>query len=158
MKKSEFQMIAKRLQAAYPRAELFKNKDQTKVWYDGIGRYDYGVVMRAATRYINNEKYAPSVAELRGYVKRMYEQEQAYKVKIHECFSRTASVYPAFALEDRAKCEKAFIERVMIEYDLRASCGRARQLEQVMTAIAEKIDGGEIEYKPFTEVVWGVSM
>lgn len=61
----EFATISMAIKAAYPNANLMPDKQSKEVWYTMLSDMDYTVCMAAIKEIISNNKFAPSIAEIR---------------------------------------------------------------------------------------------
>jgi hypothetical protein len=65
MTTQEFATIAMAIKAAYPTANLMPDEQSKKVWYTMLSDLDYTVCMTGIKEIISNNKFAPTIAEIR---------------------------------------------------------------------------------------------
>lgn len=65
MNPQEFATISMAIKAAYPNANLMPDKQSKEVWYTMLADLDYKVCMSAVKEIISNNKFAPTIAEIR---------------------------------------------------------------------------------------------
>lgn len=65
MTANEFATISMALKAAYPASNLMPDKQSKEVWYTMLSDLDYTVCMTAIKDIMSNNKYAPSISEIR---------------------------------------------------------------------------------------------
>ncbi len=61
----EFATISMAIKAAYPGANLMPDDKSKEVWYTMLSDLEYTICMAAIKEIISNNKYAPSISEIR---------------------------------------------------------------------------------------------
>jgi hypothetical protein len=65
MNAQEFATISMAIKAAYPSANLMPDRQSKDVWFTMLGDIDYKVCMTALKEIIANNKFTPTIAEIR---------------------------------------------------------------------------------------------
>lgn len=65
MSHEEFAKIAMILKTAYPRDEIFRDKETLSVWYEMLKDLPYQQTKLAVTKWIATQKWSPAIAEIR---------------------------------------------------------------------------------------------
>ena len=65
MTQQEFLTIVATIKAAYPNANVMPDKNSMNIWYTMLKDLDYKYVHIAIADHISNNKFAPSIAEIR---------------------------------------------------------------------------------------------
>lgn len=65
MNKKEFAIWVSALQTYFPRYNLLPNAEAISLWYDELGDIPYELLNTALRKWVNTEKWPPSIAELR---------------------------------------------------------------------------------------------
>lgn len=65
MDKTEFMPIAAALRTYYPRYNLLPNAEAMELWYQELKDLPAGLLQAALRRWVDTEKWPPSIAELR---------------------------------------------------------------------------------------------
>lgn len=67
MDKREFGLIASALRTYYPRYNMLPNAEAIDLWYQELKDLPYEVAASALRKWTNQEKWPPSIAEIRSY-------------------------------------------------------------------------------------------
>lgn len=67
MDKKEFGLIAAALRTYYPRYNMLPNPEAVDLWYQELKDLPYDVAASALRKWTNQEKWPPSIAEIRAY-------------------------------------------------------------------------------------------
>ena len=65
MERIEFATWVSALQTYYPRHNLLPNTAAIELWWTELGDFSYGLLSAALRKWVNTERYPPSIAELR---------------------------------------------------------------------------------------------
>ena len=65
MTKEEFGKVISVLRSAYPSVQSFTAKESLDVWYMLLGDLDYQAASSATLKYIANNKFPPTIADIR---------------------------------------------------------------------------------------------
>ncbi len=65
MKKIEFATWVSALQTYFPRFNLLPNAEAIELWYRELGEMPFELLSAALRKWVNTERYPPSIAELR---------------------------------------------------------------------------------------------
>lgn len=84
MNKKEFMEIASLLRGAYNRAEILKTVQEADAWYECLKDLDSGWVKAAAIQWAMENRFPPTIAELRELAKR--NEQQAYEKGEIKCW------------------------------------------------------------------------
>lgn len=68
MNKNEFGILIESIKSAYNKKDFLPELSEKKLWYEMLKDMDYLTVSENLRRHIRTNKYAPTVAELRGAV------------------------------------------------------------------------------------------
>lgn len=71
MDKREFGLIASALRTYYPRYNMLPNAEAIDLWYQELKDLPYEVAASALRKWTNQEKWPPSIAEIRAYAGEM---------------------------------------------------------------------------------------
>lgn len=71
MDKREFGLIAAALRTYYPRYNMLPNAEAIDLWYQELKDLPYEVAASALRKWTNQEKWPPSIAEIRAYAGEM---------------------------------------------------------------------------------------
>lgn len=65
MDKAEFGVFASGLRTYFPRFNMLPNAEAVELWYQELKDLPYNVAVSALRKWVNTEKWPPSIAELR---------------------------------------------------------------------------------------------
>ena len=65
MNKSEFSRIAMAIKTYYPRFNIFPNQEAMDLWFFELKDLDFNVASLALRKYVNTEKFPPTISDLR---------------------------------------------------------------------------------------------
>ena len=65
MTEKEFALFVSYLRTYYPRENILPNKQAMAMWYEELKDIPYSLAMMALREHVHNEKWSPSIAELR---------------------------------------------------------------------------------------------
>lgn len=65
MTREEFKRLADAMKAAYPRYNLFGDKNSLSVWYEMLKDIDYPICSDALKQHLQSSVYPPTIADLR---------------------------------------------------------------------------------------------
>ena len=65
MNKSEFSRIAMAIKTYFPREYVLPNQQAIDLWYAELKDLDFNVASLALRKYVNTEKFPPTIADLR---------------------------------------------------------------------------------------------
>lgn len=66
MNKAQFGNIMAAINAAYPAEKITQDANKVRLWWEMLNDLEYALVARNLQRHIKTNKFAPSIAELRG--------------------------------------------------------------------------------------------
>lgn len=68
MEFKEFGQIAKALKTFYPKDGLLKTNEELMLWYEHLKDIDYSVLSLAVNKWVDTNKWSPTIADLRELV------------------------------------------------------------------------------------------
>lgn len=71
MDKAEFAVFASGLRTYYPRYNMLPNAEAAELWYQELKDIPYNIAVSALRKWVNQEKWPPSIAEIRAYAGEM---------------------------------------------------------------------------------------
>ncbi len=82
--------LAKTLQSCYPNPNFLSDEGKIKVWYTMLRNIPYAALANAVGKWISNNKFPPTIAELRSLAEdsevkpvKMSKEMQEYVAQIH---------------------------------------------------------------------------
>ena len=95
MTKEEWMELAKKLKRVYQREEKFlPDVDTVNQWYEFLDDLDYERTAKAVKEYIKNEKFAPTVADIRSRHDDLEKAEKTEYYAVKNEFERCRNYYP----------------------------------------------------------------
>lgn len=153
MNKQEFLKIVEQIRGFFPRTNFLlipqsSNPDNNALnnWYRALKDMDYKDMVLAVDEYVKENKFPPSVADLRECANRVKADRESLRHEINNYFNHIISGYPG------EKDGKEIFDRLVFENDntdeqiRKASWITARCLEQV-----DRYDRKEAEFMPLKE-------
>lgn len=77
MTKQEFGIIANALKTYYPRERILPNKEALELWYERLKDLNYQDVSMALNRWVDEEKWSPSIADIRSMCVKINDSESS---------------------------------------------------------------------------------
>lgn len=65
MNKQEFAVLADAIRSYYPRENIMPTKESASLWYEELKDIDAGLAMVAVKKYVQTNKWAPTIADIR---------------------------------------------------------------------------------------------
>lgn len=83
MTKEEFGMIVIAIRSAYSKMSFLENTSDKKLWYEMLKDVDYRTVSKNLEKHVRENKFPPTIAELRGAGKKSFGNfpERAYNME-----------------------------------------------------------------------------
>lgn len=106
----EWFSIAKMVKRIYQREEKFMPDEETvKLMYSMVSDLDYEKAKAAVVTYIKNNKYSPTIADIREEYEKIAAEERKTKAEINRYYEQSRSYYPGSGEMGYGK--KEFFER-----------------------------------------------
>lgn len=112
MTKDEFKPIANKLRKMYTQSNFIPDKETFDIWFEMLGEYETAGVERAVTNYIKENKYPPTVADIRQEYKRMYEAYQSLIKEVKKEFGVACQFYPNMDLDTEQETFEIYLTRL----------------------------------------------
>lgn len=74
MTKQEFAILASAIRTYYPKEKILPNQQAMQLWFIHLQDIPYRVAEIALEKWVINNKWSPTIADLREYVKKVYWQ------------------------------------------------------------------------------------
>lgn len=74
MSKQEFAILASAIRTYYPKEKILPNQQAMQLWFTHLQDIPYKVAEIALEKWVINNKWSPTIADLREYVKKVYWQ------------------------------------------------------------------------------------
>lgn len=74
MTKQEFAILASAIRTYYPKEKILPNQQAMQLWFAHLQDIPYRVAEIALEKWVINNKWSPTIADLREYVKKVYWQ------------------------------------------------------------------------------------
>ena len=74
MTKQEFAILASAIRTYYPKEKILPNQQAMQLWFIHLQDIPYKVAEIALEKWVINNKWSPTIADLREYVKKVYWQ------------------------------------------------------------------------------------
>lgn len=72
MDRKQFAQFAMALKTYYPRENILPNEQSMQLWYGHLKKIPYEVIELALQRWVDNNKWSPSIADIRAESKSIY--------------------------------------------------------------------------------------
>ena len=143
----------------YPKADMIKDKETLKLWFEKIGQADYKIVLRAVDEYaLHSERkmFPPSIGEIYDGIKLEQKLEQFFEIQIRRFFDRAVGCYPNIVAENEDECLEAFMELVNEEEENAERINVAGNLYRLAVDVGKQIDEGK-PHITFCDLMRGVA-
>lgn len=74
MTKQEFAILASAIRTYYPKEKILPNQQAMQLWFTHLQDIPYRVAEIALEKWVISNKWSPTIADLREYVKKVYWQ------------------------------------------------------------------------------------
>ena len=92
----EFIPVGRNIKFAYKRHELLNEKEEWELWVRIMGDLDIRQVREAVDKWIYENPYPPTIADIRHMCNEKVQGELKYKHEMREIFEYTRGLYPGF--------------------------------------------------------------
>lgn len=117
--------------------------DQAKfdVWCECLADLRYDVAEKAFKEYVKDNKFPPTIADLREKYSQLWEEYTAMIRHIGESFELASGCYPDITAEQRVVGKKTFIE-IVNRYPRESKEKAANEISQRILRYVRKIESG----------------
>lgn len=120
MTKLEFANLAAALKSVYQRDNFLGDKESIEIWYEFLSDIPYGTLTSVVEKYIRNEVFPPTIADLRRYADIITGNQWSLAWNKLKSGAKMKSVdYPgqyAYATIGEKVFEESYDIRVMLEF------------------------------------------
>lgn len=99
MTQKEFMVIAAAIKTYYPKDNILPTKESVSLWYDCMNDLDFSKTQESIRRYVKNNNYPPTIADIRKHYEEIMEEEKNIRIELRRIYDMTVALYPC------ANCE-----------------------------------------------------
>lgn len=99
MTKEEFGMIVIAIRSAYNKVSFLENTSDKKLWYEMLKDVDYRTASKNLERHVRENKFPPTIAELRGTGKKSFGNFQEREYNMEQLELALLGVIPGSAVQ-----------------------------------------------------------
>ena len=133
MTKSEFKPIMQKLKIAYGEKRFPLSDEVMDVWYEFLGGFNSGEVLKAIKKHILEESYPPAIADIAQKVKEIHRVDIVGHLALENLYMSVVAAYPM--ARDRESCRKLFQS---------ITGGDIKKASQVLTAAQNMVHVWEV--------------
>lgn len=141
MNRDETKNLILRITQFYGRERFEMDKPKYEVWCECLSDLRADVADKALMEYVKNNKFPPTVADLREKYSELWEEYTAMIRHIGESFELASGCYPDITAEQRAAGKKTFIE-IVNRYPRESKERTANEISQRILRYVREIENG----------------
>lgn len=112
MTKDEFKPIANKLRKIYTQDNFIADKETFDIWFEMLEDLETAGVAKAVDNYIKDNRYPPTVADIRHEYNRMYEAYQGLIKSVKTEFGLACQYYPNMDMDVEQEAFEIYLARL----------------------------------------------
>ena len=153
MTKEEFSVIVIKINQAYRDRQPI-TKEGFDIWYDLLSDLNVKTLNMATSNYIRDNKYPPTIADLRSEYKRIVDHYSDMSKQLREIYDRTRGIYPDMHLKDdeetrqeAAKDAQQAWQDLIKEKPMEERIAFAKRIEEITNLYVRKVESDATRQK-----------